>query len=173
MMTPENHRGAHEHHPLSQFLAGSFGARTGSAATAAAATATTVPEPDAELMDWLRDMLHVKTSSPYSIRLPAVRDVVTCSICDTRFLAAGPTGYHEEAPICDICMLEVEEELGMVLSLVAVIRAFASLQYDSREEKRQALLEIGAFAHIYERMAMRSGPPRLLVLLRSPWAKKR
>jgi hypothetical protein len=96
----------------------------------------------------------------YSIRLPKPA-VVVCGRCSTRFRAAGPTGYADEEPLCDLCFLEAEEELGMVLALVSVTRLFAVCEYASLGEYWQALAEVGAFGRLYERVAARSGPPRI------------
>lgn len=98
----------------------------------------------------------------YSIRLPDRIGEVRCARCGTRFRAAGPTGHADELPICDLCLLECEEELGMVLALISVVRAYASMPYGSAREHWEALEEVGAFSHIFERVAMtRSGSGRI------------
>ena len=99
----------------------------------------------------------------YSIRAPEAPEEVECGSCGTRFLAAGPTGYADDDPICDLCMLVASEELGMVLALVAVVRAFAAPPYEKSKHYWAALGEVGAFGRIYERVAARSGPPRLML----------
>ena len=97
----------------------------------------------------------------YSIRMPQPAGPVRCAGCRARFSAAGPTGFAEDRAICDMCLLEGSSELGMVLALVAVVRAFGIVQPTDREDYRDALRELGAFARIYERVAARSGPPRV------------
>ena len=97
----------------------------------------------------------------YSIRIPAPSGLVECARCRTRFTAAGPTGYAEEVEICDMCLLEAAPELGMVIALVAVVRAFGTVAPSDHEDYREALAEIGAFARVYEKFAARSGPPRV------------
>ena len=97
----------------------------------------------------------------YSIRLAQPTRGMICPICGRHFLAAGPTGFLDDEPICDFCLLERVEELGMVLALISVGRLFAVSRYRSREEYDAALAEFGAFARIYERVASRSGPPRI------------
>jgi hypothetical protein len=98
----------------------------------------------------------------YSIRLPETPGEVGCARCDALFRAAGPTGHLDEQPICDLCLLECEKELGMVLALVSVVRAYASMHFGSAKEHWEALEEVGAFAHIFEQVATaRSGPGRL------------
>ncbi len=99
----------------------------------------------------------------YSIRVPEVPGEIECGSCGTRFLAAGPTGHADEDPICDLCLLVASEGLGMVLGLVAVVRAFAAPPYEKSEDYWDALAEVGAFGRIYERVAARSGPPRLIL----------
>lgn len=98
----------------------------------------------------------------YSIRLPDAAGEIECARCGTRFRAAGPTGHADESPICDLCLLECEEELGMVLALVSVVRSYASMHFGSARQHWEALEEVGAFAHIFETVAMaRSGPGRV------------
>ncbi len=105
----------------------------------------------------------------YSIRLPEHPGETECARCGEPFPAAGPTGHANEEPICDLCLLECEEALGMVLALAAVVRAFAVSRSESAEEHWEALEELGAFARVYELVASRSGPPRLIV--RKPGAR--
>lgn len=97
----------------------------------------------------------------YSIRVPRPAGPAICARCRVRFPAAGPTGYAEDSPICDMCLLEGSQELGMVLALVAVVRAFGVVRASSHEDYQEALGELGAFARIYERFAAKSGPPRI------------
>ena len=99
----------------------------------------------------------------YSIRLPDEPGEAECARCGDEFRATGPTAHANDEPICDVCLLEAREELGMVLALVAVVRAFAADPYESAEEHWDALEEVGAFARIYEDVASRSGPVRLFV----------
>jgi len=99
----------------------------------------------------------------YSIRVPEVSAEVRCSGCDVRFHAAGPTGYSDEGPICDLCLLNASEPLGMVLALVSKVRAFAAPVYESGDDYWEALGEVGTFARVYERVAARSGEPRLIL----------
>jgi hypothetical protein len=99
----------------------------------------------------------------YSIRVPEPSGEVECGSCRTRFLAAGPTGYADDDPICDLCLLVASEDLGMVLALVAVVRAFAAPPYEKSRHYWAALAEVGSFGRIYERVAARSGPPRLML----------
>ena len=103
----------------------------------------------------------------YSIRLPEQPGETECGRCGERFRAAGPTGHANEEPICDVCLLECEEELGMVLALVSVVRTYASSSFESAEDHWEGLEEVGAFVRIYERVASRSGPPR--IFRRYPW----
>ena len=97
----------------------------------------------------------------YSIRIPEPEGPARCARCRARFSAAGPTGHAEDLPICDMCLLEGSAELGMVLALAAVVRAFGTVLPESHDDYREALAELGAFARIYERFAAKSGPPRV------------
>ncbi len=99
----------------------------------------------------------------HSIRLPEYPGETECARCGELFPAAGPTGHANDDPICDLCLLECEEGLGMVLAQVAVARAFAVSEFDSAEEHWEALRELGAFARVYELVASRSGPPRMIL----------
>ncbi len=99
----------------------------------------------------------------YSIRLPEYPGETECGLCGDLFPAAGPTGHANDDPICDLCLLELKESLGMVLAQIAVVRAFAVSEYESAEEHWEALEELGAFSRIYELVATRCGPPRLIV----------
>ncbi len=98
---------------------------------------------------------------PYSIRIPEPAGPARCARCRVRFSAAGPTGFAEDNPICDMCLLEGSAELGMVMALVAVVRAFGTVRPSDQEDYREALAELGAFARIYERFAAKSGPARV------------
>ncbi|MEM7583541.1 MAG: hypothetical protein AAF560_09200 [Acidobacteriota bacterium] len=100
------------------------------------------------------------TFGELSIRIPDPAGKTRCGRCRVRFSATGPTGFSEDQPICDMCLLEGSPELGMVMAVIAVVRAFGSAQPLSREEYQEALAELGAFSRIYERFASKSGPPR-------------
>ncbi len=97
----------------------------------------------------------------YSIRIPRPAGSARCVRCRVRFSAAGPTGYAEDLPICDMCLLEGSQQLGMVMALVAVVRAFGTVRPSNHGDYQDALGELGAFARIYERFAAKSGPPRV------------
>ncbi len=97
----------------------------------------------------------------FSIRIPEPAGQARCGRCRTRFSAAGPTGFAEDVPICDLCLLENSPELGMVMAVVAVVRAFGTARPSSHEDYHEALYELGAFARIYDRFASKSGPARV------------
>jgi hypothetical protein len=99
----------------------------------------------------------------YSIRLPTPA-TTQCGRCGTPFEAAGPTGYADEEPICDVCFLQAERGLGMLLALVSVVRLFAVSEYHSSDEYWIALAEVGAFGRLFERIAKQSGPLRIFRL---------
>ena len=97
-----------------------------------------------------------------SIRVPFTSAIVSCAICTKPFSAHGPTGFCEEQPICDRCLLEQENQLGMLLAVSFFTRAYAVLA--DREERiaSEAAVEMLSFARIYELFAARFGPARPL-----------
>lgn len=97
---------------------------------------------------------------PHSIRIPLQPGPVLCPTCETSFRAGGPTGYAGDRPICDLCLIERCEDLGMLMTMGLAVRAFANFVPRSRDEHRRALDELGIVARVYERFAERSGPPR-------------
>ena len=97
----------------------------------------------------------------YSIRF-ATDAGAPCARCGEA-TGSGPVGYHGDQAICDLCLLEGSHELGMVLALVAVTRAYGSVEDPSSEEQRQGLRILGAFARIYESFAAKAGPARRIV----------
>ncbi len=104
------------------------------------------------------------TAEPrYSICL-AESPGTPCALC-LESTGAGPVGYRDEDPICDRCLLDHCVELGMVIALVSLTREYGALEPESEEEWRAALAELGAFARIYERFALRSGPRRRILRL--------
>ena len=92
----------------------------------------------------------------YSIRLAASK--ATCTLCAAA-TGTGPVGYRDAEPVCDRCLLEQCESLGMVLALVAVTRAYAETD---PAEARESLVELGGFARIFEYVAATWGPARLI-----------
>ncbi len=105
----------------------------------------------------------VKAEEPlYSIR--GAESPGTCAACGKQETGTGPVGYFDEEPVCDLCLLEHTTDLGMILALVSVVRAFGSLGTGTPEEHQEALEELGAFARIYHRIASKSWPVRLFPL---------
>ncbi len=105
------------------------------------------------------------TGPVYSIRLAAAPGA-PCRLCAAE-TGSGPVGYRGDEPICDLCLLEEAPALGMVLAVVAVVRAYGSVELAPTDERRDALNELGAFARIYETFAAKSGPMRWI--LRRIW----
>lgn len=97
-----------------------------------------------------------------SIRVPLQSAIVSCELCANLFSAHGPTGYYEEQPICDRCLLEQESQLGMLLALSIFTRTYARLADQEGEIGSAAACEMLAFARIYELFAARFGPSRPL-----------
>ncbi|MEM9593512.1 MAG: hypothetical protein AAGD06_04590 [Acidobacteriota bacterium] len=103
-------------------------------------------------------------SPQHTIRLgPGIFARVFCDVCGRRFSASGPTGYLDLRPICDLCMLEREPALGMLLALAAVTRSYGLAKPEGPQQSCQVAFELLAFAKIYERFAERYGPPRSLL----------
>jgi len=117
------------------------------------------PEMPMRAQPWSHRFLALGTVV-YSIRLPDRAGAVECARCGERFHASGPTGHANEEPICDLCMLECVEELGMVLALISICRSYGDVPYQTPEQHWVALEEMGAFVRIYARFAARSGPAR-------------
>lgn len=97
-----------------------------------------------------------------SIRVPLQSAIVDCELCASPFSAHGPTGYYDEQPICDRCLLEHESQLGMLLALSIFTRTYAGLADQDEETASEAACEMLAFARIYELFAARFGPSRPL-----------
>ena len=105
-----------------------------------------------------------ETEAPlYSIRV-AENSGCLCVACSKQETGAGPVGYIDDDPVCDLCLLEGNHELGMVLAVISVVRAYASVK-GSPEEWQSALEELGAFARVYDRFAAKSGPARLIRII--------
>ncbi len=100
------------------------------------------------------------TKLTLSVRVPDAPNRVVCLRCEVQFLAAGPTGYQDQTPICDACLLENAPELGMILVLVAMARLFSAPPPPSDRGERVSLVELGAFARVYERFASERAPTR-------------
>ncbi len=105
----------------------------------------------------------------YSIRLAEDPDAL-CAKCE-KPAGGGPVGFLGEAPVCDLCLLEGCHDLGMVLLLVAVIRAFGSVEGGSEQERRLALGDLAAFARVYEIFAIKTAPARSALL--NEWLARR
>ncbi len=97
----------------------------------------------------------------YSVRLPPDEHRAACPRCGHCWRLSGPTAYANDEPICDLCLLTSEQQLGMVLAVLSVTRMYASAAWASPEDHHTALVELGAFARIYDRFAARFGPLRV------------
>ncbi len=95
----------------------------------------------------------------YSIRV-AESPGILCAACGKQETGAGPVGYLDEEPICDLCLLERSTDLGLLLAVVSVVRVYATSS-GSSEQHAEALEELGAFARIYHRIASKSWPARI------------
>ena len=97
-----------------------------------------------------------KTDDPlYSIRINDSPGS-TCAACRKQETGEGPVGYMGDDPICDLCLLERSTDLGLLLAISAVSRAYA----ESAAEP-EALNELGVFARIYHRIASKSWAARI------------
>ncbi len=95
----------------------------------------------------------------YSIRVAAAGPAA-CAACGHQVAGGAPLGLRGEDPLCDPCLLEASPQLGVMLALVAVARAFAVACRKARGQDPEALGELGVFARIYERIAAKAGPMR-------------
>ena len=102
----------------------------------------------------------VEGSRLVSIRIPAKSAIVCCELCSKPFSAKGPTGYYDEQPICDRCLLESESQLGMLVALSSFTRNYARLADEEGPTANEAAGEMLAFARIYELFSARFGSPR-------------
>lgn len=97
-----------------------------------------------------------------SIRIPSPSTIARCELCGKIFPAQGPTGYYEEWPICDRCLLEHSNQLGMIMALGLFTRTYARLAAEGGVLASEAATEMLAFAKVYELFADAYGPPRPL-----------
>ncbi len=84
----------------------------------------------------------------YSIRV-AEKPGVPCAICECP-TGVGPVAYRDDEPICDLCALDVCVDLGLVLAMVAVSRAFGAVPAWEREASQEGLAQPGAFSRVFE-----------------------
>lgn len=96
----------------------------------------------------------------YRIQVVEASEEVSCAVCGALFIAAGPTGFQDDRPLCDLCMLHREGQLGMVLALVAVTRSYGGASPSSLSEEVADKAELMAFARIYETFASSFAPAR-------------
>ncbi len=96
----------------------------------------------------------------YTIQAAPGREI-SCTACERRFPGFGLIGCHDDAPVCDRCLFDGDAGLGMALALIAVTRTYATIVGTNPEQQLEPLQELGAFAVVYERFAIRNGPPRL------------
>ncbi len=98
----------------------------------------------------------VKAEEPrYSIRI--AKTPGTCAVCRKHDTGIGPVGYSGEEPICDLCLLGESTDLGMILALIAVVRAYGSI----KSGEPDALNELGFFARLFHQIASKSSPVRV------------
>ncbi len=95
----------------------------------------------------------------YSIRAAAA-GATACAACGHEVAGGAPLGLRGEEPLCDPCLLEASPQLGLMLALAAVARAFAVACRKARGQPPEALEELGYFACVYERIAAKAGPMR-------------
>ncbi len=100
-----------------------------------------------------------RTDDPlYSIRL--VEDPGTlCADCGKQETGCGPVGFRDDDPVCDLCLLEGTTDLGLMMAMTAVSRAYA--ETGGTAEEPGALHELGVFARIYHQVASKSWPLRI------------
>ncbi len=94
----------------------------------------------------------------YSIRVADSPGTV-CAACRKQETGSGPVGYMDDEPNCDLCLLERSNDLGLLLAIAAVTRAYAGTVGPAGEHQ-EALHELGVFARIYHRVS--SWPARII-----------
>ncbi len=104
--------------------------------------------------------MRLAAQSTYAIRVLRSPGV-PCATCGAE-TGMGTVGHDSDDPVCDRCMLEQCEPLGMLLALVAVTRAYATTSTDETDVARESLVELGAFARIFEHVIAKWGPARLV-----------
>ena len=97
----------------------------------------------------------------YSIRF-AEEPGAVCAICESP-TGAGPVGFRDDESTCDRCMLDVCTDLGLVLALVSVTRAFGAIPLKT-DEAHEGLAQLAAFARVYEHIAAKKAERRGLDL---------
>ncbi len=95
----------------------------------------------------------------FSIQMAANRSR-TCAACGKDFTGGGPLGHRGEDPVCDLCLFEGSSDLGMVMALISVTRAFATIYARVTGAWIEPLRELGTFARVYELVAAKSWPRR-------------
>ena len=93
----------------------------------------------------------------YSIRI-AEEPGTKCATCGKQETGEGPVGYMDDLPICDLCLIERSTDLGLMMGMSAVARAYAGSS-GTDAERYEALHELGIFARIYHRVS--SWPARI------------
>lgn len=105
--------------------------------------------------------VHPSTEPHFSIAA-ATRAVVSCGRCGNFLSAGGPTGCLGREPICDVCLLEGDSQLGMLVALGSVARLYAQFDREDGSAREIAAAQLLAFARIYDRFAHRFAPMREL-----------
>ena len=120
-----------------------------------------VPQPpEADLRSLPEGLSRSVPDEPlYSIRV-AESSGTLCAACGKQETGSGPVGYMDDEPICDLCLLERSTDLGLMMAVVAVVRAYAGTG-GAPEQRQEALEELGVFARIYHRVASKSWPARI------------
>ena len=94
----------------------------------------------------------------YSIRITEEADT-PCAICSEP-AGSGPVGHFEDSPICDRCLDEGCQDLGMILALITAARIHDSLVRQHPDEQAVHLETLSAFIASFGRFATRWGPIR-------------
>ena len=79
----------------------------------------------------------------------------SCAVCKENPSAEGPVGHLNDAPICDVCLLVGAKELGMLVALAVLVRAFADDADNSStpSDHEESLSLLVLFARFYDRQA--------------------
>ena len=77
-----------------------------------------------------------------------------CANCRAHSSAEGPVGHRDGAPICDVCLLVGDQDLGLLLALGILVRAYAAdVEQSSERSQTEGLRLLALFAMLFDRQA--------------------
>ena len=77
-----------------------------------------------------------------------------CANCRAHNSAEGPVGHQDGDPICDVCLLVGDQDLGLLLALGILVRAYAAdVEQSSERSQTEGLRLLSLFAMLFDRQA--------------------